>query len=149
VAWLRDRRVQAALLIAYVVALAVLVAGPWGWELNRLTVALYVQFAYDWPIAPAWMGPGHYGWLLNVVLFVPLAALVSLVTGWSWWRVTLGAAAVSGLIEVVQWAWLARTGDWADLVANTLGALIGAVAVSALRRPGSRRAGRPGPPRRR
>ena len=28
---------------AYLIGLAVLVGGPWGWALNRLTVALYVR----------------------------------------------------------------------------------------------------------
>ena len=145
---MRVRRVLVALLAAYVVALGVLVAGPWGWELNRLTVRLYSQFAYAWPIAPEWAGPEHYGWLLNVVLFVPLAALATLVTRWAWWWVVLAAALVSGAIELVQWEWLARQGGWADVRANTLGALIGALAVSFLRRRGSRRAGRPAAPRR-
>ena len=38
---------------AYVVVLAVLVTGPWGWELNRFTVWLYVLFRTDVPIAPS------------------------------------------------------------------------------------------------
>ena len=25
-------------------------SGPWGWALNRFTVACYVWFRYDWPI---------------------------------------------------------------------------------------------------
>lgn len=146
---MRDRRLLAALTAAYVVALVVLVVGPWGWALNRLTVDLYVRFRYDWPIAPQWAGPEHYGWLLNVVLFVPLAALAVVVTRTAWWWVTAGAAVASGLIELAQWAWLAREGSWADVVANTLGAFVGAAAVSLLRRPGWRRAGRPARPRRR
>ncbi len=147
--WLRDRRVLAALGAAYVVVLAVLVVGPWGWTLNRMTVALYVRFRYDWPIAPDWALPEHYGLLLNVVLFVPLAALLALVTGRAWWWVTAVAALGSAVIELTQWAWLAREGGWPDVVANTLGALIGAGAVSLLARRGSRRAGRSGSPRRR
>lgn len=135
--WLRDRRLVAALTAAYVVALAVLVTGPWGWALNRLTVALYVRFRYQWPVAPDWVGPEDYGSLLNVALFVPLAALVMIVTRWSWWRVVLAAALGSGAIELVQWAWLTREGGWADVGANTLGAAIGAAAVSLLRRRGS------------
>lgn len=146
--WLRDRRVLVALMGAYVVALALLVTGPWGWPLNRLTVDLYVRFRYDWPIAPDWVRPEHYGWLLNVVVFVPLAALAAVVTRWAWWWVTLAAALGSGLIELAQWTWLAREGGWADVRANTLGAWIGAVSVSLLARRGSRRAGRPVSPRR-
>jgi len=149
VGWLRGRRVQAALLGAYLVALLVIVIGPWGWALNRLTVALYVQFRYDWPIAPAWAGPEHYGYLLNILLFVPMGALAVGITRRPWWLVTLAAALASSAIEVAQSLFLARLGDVHDVVTNTLGALIGAVAVSVLRRPGWRRAGRPAPPRRR
>lgn len=147
-AWLRDRRLLAVLTATYVVALAVLVGGPWGWALNRFTVQLYVFFRSDWPVAPDWATPEHYGWLLNVVLFVPLAALVRAVTGWAWWWVVLGAALTSGAIELVQWQWLEREGGWSDVGANTLGAFIGAAAVSLLARRGSRRAGRSGSPRR-
>lgn len=146
---MRDRRLLAALTAVYVVALVVLVTGPWGGPLNRLTVDLYVQFRYDWPIAPEWAGPEHYGWLLNVVLFIPLAALVAIVTRAPWRWVTVDAALASGLVELAQWAWLAREGGWADVVANTLGALIGSVAVSLLVRPGWRRADRSEWPRRR
>jgi glycopeptide antibiotics resistance protein len=148
VGWVRDRRVVAALAVAYVVALAVLVTAPWGWQLNRLTVDLYVLFHYDWPIAPDWVTPGYYGALLNLLMFVPLGALAVLLTGRAWWLVTIAAAAASGLIELSQRAWLARVGDWHDVVANTLGALLGAVVVSLLARAGSRRACRPASPRR-
>ena len=147
--WLRDRRVRAALLVAYLVALVAIVIGPWGWALNRLTVALYVQFRYDWPVAPAWARPEHYGYLLNILLFVPMGALAVVITRRPWWLVTLAAALASSAIEIVQSLYLTRFGDPNDVVANTLGALIGAVAVSVLRRPGWRRAGRPAPPRRR
>ena len=145
---MRDRRVLVPLVVLYVVALALLVVGPWGWELNRLTVALYVQFRADWPNALGWAQPEHYGVLLNVLLFVPLGALLALVTGRAWWWVTLAAALASGLVELTQEQWLERIGSWSDLAANTLGALVGAVLVSPLARRGSRRAGRPGSPRR-
>ena len=132
--WLRDRRVHAALVAVYAVALGVLVAGPWGWALNRLTVWFYVRFRYDWPIAPTWVSPDDWGVLLNVLLFVPLAALAALVTRWAWWWVTLAAALASGVIELAQGAWLTREASVQDVVANTLGALIGAAAVSLVRR---------------
>jgi hypothetical protein len=74
VGWWRDRRVVAGLGAAYLLVLALLVTGPWGWALNRLTVRLYVFFREDWPVAPGWALPEHYGHLLNVVLFVPVVA---------------------------------------------------------------------------
>ncbi len=128
--WWRRRGVLAAGVAAYLLGLLVLVTGPWGWELNRLTVALYVHLRYDWPIAPAWVSPEHYGALLNVVLFVPLGALAVLATGRPWWWVAAGAALGSVAIELMQWRWLARDGSSWDVIANTLGAFVGALAVT-------------------
>ncbi|MBI4899934.1 MAG: VanZ family protein, partial [Actinobacteria bacterium] len=120
-----------ALLATYVAGLVVLVTRPWGWELNRLTVTLWVFFRSDVPIAPDRLGPEQYGVLLNVLLFVPFGVLFTLALRRPWWWVTTAAALVaSTLIEQAQWRWLERDGSWTDVAANTLGALIGAVAVS-------------------
>jgi glycopeptide antibiotics resistance protein len=141
---MRDRRVLYAVGAAYLVVLVVLVTGPWGWELNRFTVWLYVLFRSDVPVAPAGALPEHYGFVLNVLLFVPLGALLAKVTGRPWWWITLVACAGSGAVEVAQWAWLDRVGDWLDVLANTIGGYVGAVAVSLLMPGRSRRAGRRG-----
>lgn len=135
--WSGGRRVLVALALVYLAGLAVLVAGPWGWALNRLTVACYVQLRYDWPIAPDWVLPEHYGVLLNVLLFVPLGALLVLLTARAGWiailTAVLVAAAGSTAIEVVQGVFLVREATWQDVAANTVGAAIGALAVSPLR----------------
>ena len=129
--WTRDRRIVAALGAAYVLALVLLVTGPWGWALNRLPVRLYTLFRDDWPVAPDWALPEHYGYLLNVVLFVPLGALLVVATRRPWWWVTGAGVLASAAVEVVQWLWLPRDGDWGDVAANGLGALVGAVVASA------------------
>ncbi len=121
------------LFAAGLVVVAILVAGPWGVALNRLTVRCYVFFRTTWPIAPDWVLPEHYGLLLNVLLFVPLGAGLAFLTAWPWWRVALTAAAASTLIEVLQLV-LPRDPDPMDVVTNTLGALVGALAVSAIAR---------------
>ncbi len=127
--WLRDRRVLAALGAAYVVGLAVLVVGPWGWTLNRMTVALYVRFRYDWPIAPRPMGPS--GALRAAAQRRALRA-AGRTPGWLlhraglWWVTAVAALGSAVMKGSPQWAWLAREGGWPDVVANTLGALIGA-----------------------
>ena len=140
--WWWRRGVLAGVVAAYGVVLLVLVTGPWGWELNRLTVACYAFFRYDVPIAPAWIAPEHYGLLLNVLLFVPLGALGVVATGRPWWVIPV-AALTSALIELGQWLWLARIGSTADVVANTAGACLGALAVTLRGRGRWRPAGRP------
>ncbi len=120
-------------LVAYAAALVVLVVAPWGHALNRLTVRLYVFFRNTWPVAPDWALPEDYGLLLNVMLFVPLGVVLTLLTRWGWWRVTLVAAVASAGFEAIQLV-LPRDPDVFDVVTNTLGAALGALAVSALAR---------------
>ncbi|MBL0749111.1 VanZ family protein [Nocardioides baculatus] len=147
--WVGDRRYVFALLTTYGVGLAILVTQPWGWELNRLTVRLWVFFRHDVPIAPGRVSPEDYGVLLNVLLFVPFGVLLTLALRRPWWWVTTAAAfVVSALIEQAQWRWLERDGSWGDVAANTVGALLGAVAVSLPLRARARPARRAGPARR-
>ena len=127
------RAAYGALLLG-AIALAVLLLGPWGWELNRLTVRLYVFFGYDLAIAPGWALPWHYGALLNIVLFVPVGATLVLVTGWSWTRVVLFSTAASALVELAQATLLEREGSVLDVATNGLGAALGAAVVTALGR---------------
>ena len=145
---MRDRRVGYAIGAAYLVAVGVLVTGPWGWELNRFTVWLYVQFGSDVPIAPDEALPEHYGFLLNVLLFVPLGILLALVTGRPWWWIALVACVGSSAVELGQWNWLDRDGSWGDVLANTVGAMAGAGAVSLVLRARRRRVPRPSMSRR-
>ena len=140
---MRDRRVLLGVAAAYLVAAIVLVVGPWGWELNRLTVAIYAALRLDVPLAPGWVGPEHFGVLLNVLLFVPAGALLVALGPLRWWAAVAVCAVASGAVELAQHRWLDRVGDWNDLVANTLGAVVGAVAVTLLSRPRSPRAGPP------
>lgn len=65
----------------------------------------------------------------NIALFVPLGAVLR-------WRgigsvaSVAGPAALSAAVEVAQWLWLPRDGEVADVVLNSVGALVGAGAVS-------------------
>jgi glycopeptide antibiotics resistance protein len=144
---MRDHRMLVVASVAYAVGLGVLVAGPWGQDLNDLTVRCYTFFRYDWQIAPLWVVPEHYGVLLNVLLFVPVGALLAALLRGRWWAAVLVAALCSAAIEAVQSRWLERIGSVDDLVANTVGAALGALALTLRRRRRSRRAGRPASPR--
>ena len=141
---MRDHRALLVVAGAYLVGVVVLLAGPWGWELNRVTVACWELFRYTVPIAPASLAPEHYGIALNVLLFVPAGALLVALTPCRWWGATAVAALASGAVELAQARWLDRIGEGSDVVANTLGVAIGAVAVTLLSRRRSPRAGRPG-----
>lgn len=85
----------------------------------------------------AWGGPNiladYDTWekLLNVALFVPIAAVAALIRpGWSLLRFVLLGFAGSLAIELTQGVLLpGRDASFADLATNTAGALIGAAAV--------------------
>ena len=64
----------------------------------------------------------------NVLLFVPLGFLAIIVTRWRVAQVTLGAAVFSTCIEVTQLALGDRWVDIDDVLLNTAGALMGALA---------------------
>jgi len=76
--------------------------------------------------------------LSNVVMFVPLGLLVIAWRG-RWWLGIVVGLVVSCAIELAQWCFLpTRVADPGDVVANTLGAVIGVVVGLLLRRRVSR-----------
>src|SRR3954452_9126769 len=83
--------------------------------------------------------PLSYGvteFVANIVLFVPFGILVMLLaTRWPAWLVVVAGALTSGLIELTQLLFLPdRVSDVRDLVANTLGTVIGVAALLVARR---------------
>jgi glycopeptide antibiotics resistance protein len=77
-----------------------------------------------------WVGPRRVAFVLNVALFVPLGALAG-------WRRNRGAfvavVALSLLIETLQLVIPGRSPDPFDLVANGVGAVLGAYLVRIFR----------------
>ena len=76
----------------------------------------------------------------NVAMFVPFGALA--LTAYRWmrvWSATIAGLATSGIIEGVQLFLPTRYATVSDLIANTAGALLGALLVAALRRTRSRK----------
>lgn len=122
---------RAVALTAYCVLLAGVLAWPNGWVLNRFTVWLYLQGRQVFPAAV----PEDYGVALNVLAW----SLLVVLAGWSFPRVpaavwVLAGAGVSLFAEIVQRVGLpAREALWADVVANTGGAVLGAVVLSVWR----------------
>lgn len=80
---------------------------------------------------PTWFDYGVVELASNVVLFLPLGALVALILGARlWWGGIAVGFAVSVLIELAQLAFLPeRFPSVADVAANTFGAMVGALAA--------------------
>ncbi|WP_181034222.1 VanZ family protein [Arthrobacter sp. GMC3] len=71
----------------------------------------------------------------NIVMFVPFGIIVAVPLAHRFWWVAVPAgAALSSLIELTQGFLLPeRVADWRDIVANTSGALLGALGVCLFR----------------
>ena len=87
--------------------------------------------------APGWVADDDVvQFVLNVALFVPPVLLAALLAERvPWWGWLLIGLLVSGVVETIQALFLAdRTPEVADLVANTLGAGLGAALARVVRR---------------
>ncbi|PYI68347.1 VanZ family protein [Arthrobacter livingstonensis] len=85
---------------------------------------------------PQWfIGYRKVEFAANILLFVPFGFIIAVrLHRIYWWVAVAAAAVVSGLIELTQAMLLPeRVPAWSDIVANTSGALIGAVLVLTLR----------------
>jgi glycopeptide antibiotics resistance protein len=91
--------------------------------------------------APDWVSYAAVEFAANILLFVPLGAVVVLFVGprrW-WWGVVVGFV-VSACIELGQLLFLShRVATINDVVANTSGALIGAALAAVVVLPVTRR----------
>jgi len=64
--------------------------------------------------------------LANIALFVPIGIFLLLLFGaGGWWLAAIGSFAMTAFIETAQQAIPGRVSDERDLIANTIGALIG------------------------
>lgn len=129
---MKPHRIAAWGLAAYVVILGLITLWPTpvdrgaGGEL----VMKALRRLHRWGI-PEWVDYGFVEAASNVLLFVPLGALVVWIMGPGYWWV--GAAAgllLSCLIELAQFAFLpARYPTIADVLANTAGAALGGLLI--------------------
>lgn len=84
---------------------------------------------------PEWFGYRKLEFTANAGMFVPLGFLMALLPPrrW-WWLALLWIPALSISIELVQWTLLSeRFGSGVDVVANTIGGYLGALAAVGLR----------------
>lgn len=119
------------LLIPYAVALALIVWLPDS-AASRVTgivyrVASFVSERFDVSLSTTYT---FFEFSANVALFVPFGLLIA--AAWprtnAWWVILLGFAA-SASIELVQTLLPSRYPTLSDVIANTLGAIIGCCAV--------------------
>ena len=124
------RLVFASLLVAYVVFLAAVLT-----QYNPTVatdVVTHLEHSLAARGAPGWVtGPGRVEFALNAAMFAPVAFLGAMTFPrhpWGNW-VVYGFVA-SGAVELFQGLVLPpRSAEMADVVANTLGALVGSVAA--------------------
>lgn len=130
----RRTAVCSVALFVYVMALLLVVLTPGTGVPDRILAAL-VGVAVDAGAQPASVG-NTIEIALNVLLTAPAALLASVV--WpevSWRDWTAWAFLFFGAVETVQAMLLPdRHGSFSDVVANTAGCCLGALAVAAVRR---------------
>jgi len=135
------RLVTAALLTGYVLFLAAVLT-----EYNPTVATDVVAGVAGWLErhgAPGAMtAPGRTEFLVNAAMFGPITLLAALTfPGHPWANWVVYGFLASGAVELVQGLVLPpRSAQFVDVVANTLGALVGAVVAALLSR---RRAERP------
>ncbi|MFE4470303.1 VanZ family protein [Leifsonia sp. NPDC056824] len=120
------RRVLLAVTAAYllVVAWITLNPAPADPHRNPLLEGLLATFAST-PLL-RWVDYDVVEFTANVLLFVPMGLLFAVLLGrWRWWLAFAIGAAATLTIEFVQLFLPARVSDPRDLLANTLGTLVG------------------------
>ena len=120
------------LLIALAISLigaAAIVFLPIGWPLNRFIVWLY--YTGRGMGIPSFVTIEVYDTALNLLLFaLPVALAAAVWPRVPWWLWALIALIASAAVELVQFAALPRDASAADVLADTLGAMLGAGATA-------------------
>lgn len=130
------RRIFVWLFALYLAALACI--GFWPTPVERPVSGLlrnFLRVLQEQPLT-AGIRSGHVEVAANVLLFVPLGLLIaSLLPARRWWLAAVAGLLGSGAIEVVQFLALdQRQAGLRDVASNTVGALLGALAVVWVRR---------------
>jgi glycopeptide antibiotics resistance protein len=122
----------AVLTVAYLAVVGLITLGPTLWRTRPRVTDYDVLSLTTWLDPATWSRGISIEFVANILLFVPLGLMLRLALPRATW---LGAAALGGAtsiaIEVLQ-VWTPRVSDPRDLVANTLGALIGALTAAVL-----------------
>ena len=95
--------------------------------------------------APEWVNYDFADFVANIGFFVPIGLVAALLLPWrAWWLAIPLGAALSGLLELGQYLFLPeRFASVTDVLANSIGALVGALIGAGLRSISRRRAASP------
>lgn len=144
-----SHRVAVALAVAYLIGLAYMVF--WPSPVDRPidgTLEAAIHWLQRHGVPPWLVNYGTVEFSSNILMFVPFGIMAALrLPAKYWWAAVAAAALASGAIELSQALFLPhRTASLMDVLANTTGGALGAVAVAAgrvafRRSPAARRAG--------
>lgn len=141
------RRVVRVAIGAYLVGLAFMLLVPWG-DVPGQSIGFLARVAGRLGAPDVVLVPGRLEFVLNVLIVVPVTAGLAWARPQVRWAEWTGYGFLGSLgVEAVQAVFLPqRSATYADVVANTAGALIGSLLGVALRRwyvaPRASRAGR-------
>ena len=131
----RDRRSPAILvpLGLYLLFLAYVFLSPSS-EMPSTAVSVVDRVLMRLGLNESFMTPERVEFVCNVLILVPVPVLGSLVfPRWSWRDWTAVGFVLAGVVEVTQGLLLpGRDASHADVVANTLGSLLGGLVVAVL-----------------
>lgn len=119
-------------LVAYLLALAAVLLAPTS-AFPSYVVTSVADRAAAWGLSPTLFAPARVEFLLNVLILVPLTTVARVLwprRGWTEW--TAYGFVVACVVEAVQVPMAGRSASMSDVVANTLGALVGALLGAAL-----------------
>jgi VanZ family protein len=124
------RPVALALAVLWLGVIAIVTLGPTPWATRASVDGYDVLSLSTWLSRGTWAIVRTGEFLANVLLFVPLGMLVRLgLPRYTWVFAAFVGGVVSVGVEVLQMG-SARVSDPRDVVANTLGALVGALGVA-------------------
>ncbi|MGA7205496.1 MAG: VanZ family protein [Specibacter sp.] len=129
-------RITVTLTILYFVALAALVFWPSPVDRPIDGVLMNViQWLHSHGLPQWFVGYRKVEFAANIAMFIPFGIILGLrLPRRRWWLAVVLAAALSGAVELAQALFLPdRVPAWSDIVANTSGALIGALLVVVFR----------------
>ena len=138
----RSRSVLTLACAAYLVVVGLVTLLPQSG--SRLGSPLYrlAEFFGGNP-ATAWLTFNTLEFSANIVLFIPIGLLLTLMLGRRrWWVAILAGVAFTAAIEFTQRFLPTRVSDVRDIVANTLGAIVGTLLAIALVSLATRRSAR-------